>query len=199
MLLKTGSHRPSVDPSAVIAPNATLVGDVRVGARCVIGYGACLIAEGQPITLGEQVIVRDNAVIRSTAKHPVDVGDAVLIGPHTALFGCTIEDEAFLATGTRVFHLAVVGKRAEVRVNAVVHLKTVVPEGATVPIGWIAVGDPARILSPDQHDAIWAIQKPLDFPATAYGLNRGADGLIDMHELTRRLSEAAHRHRPEEP
>src|SRR5262249_25095925 len=68
MLLKSGSHSPSVNPSAVIAPNATLVGDVRIGARCVIGYGACLIAEGQPITLGEQVIVRDNAVIRSTAK-----------------------------------------------------------------------------------------------------------------------------------
>src|SRR5215472_603290 len=117
--------------------------------------------------LGEQVIVRDNAVIRSTAKYPVEVGNAVLIGPHTALFGCTIEDEVFLATGTRVFHLAVVRKRAEVRVNAV----TVVPQEATVPIGWIAVGDPARILSPDQHDAIWAIQKPLDFPATAYGLN----------------------------
>jgi Protein of unknown function (DUF3224) len=87
-LLKSGSYSPSVNPSAVIAPNATLVGDVRIGARCVIGYGACLIAEGQPITLGEQVIVRDNAVIRSTAKYPVEVGNAVLIGPHTALFGC---------------------------------------------------------------------------------------------------------------
>jgi hypothetical protein len=44
------------------------------------------------------------------------------------------------------------------------------------------VGDPARILSPDQHDAIWAIQKPLDFPATAYGLSRSSDRLVDMHE-----------------
>jgi carbonic anhydrase/acetyltransferase-like protein (isoleucine patch superfamily) len=198
MLLKSGSHRPSVDPSAVIAPNATLVGEVRIGARCVVGYGACLIAEGQPITLGEQVVVRDNAVIRSTAKYPVEIGNAVLIGPHAVLFGCTIEDEVFLATGTRVFHLAVVCKRAEVRVNAVVHLKTVVPEGATVPIGWIAVGDPALILSPDQHDAIWAVQKPLDFPATAYGLNRAPDGSVDMHELTRRLSESARVHRSEE-
>ena len=172
--------------------------DLSQVSRGIIGYGACLIAEGQPITLGEQVIVRDNAVIRSTAKYPVNVGNAVLIGPHTALFGCTIEDEVFLATGTRVFHLAVVRKRAEVRVNAVVHLKTVVPQEATVPIGWIAVGDPARILSPDQHDAIWAIQKPLDFPATAYGLNRSPDGSVDMHELTSRLSESARRHRPQE-
>jgi len=198
MLLKRGSHWPSVDPSAVLAANAILVGDVRVGARCVIGYGASLIAEGQPITLGEQVIVRDNAVIRSTANYPVAVGNAVLIGPRTALFGCIIEDEVFLATGTRVFHLAVVRKQAEVRVNAVVHLKTVVPQAATVTIGWIAVGDPARILPPEQHEAIWAIQKPPDFPATAYGLNRSPDGSVDMHELTSRLSESARRHRPEE-
>ena len=72
--------------------------DLSQVSRGIIGYGACLIAEGQPITLGEQVIVRDNAVIRSTAKYPVEVGNAVLIGPHTALFGCTIEDEVFLAT-----------------------------------------------------------------------------------------------------
>jgi carbonic anhydrase/acetyltransferase-like protein (isoleucine patch superfamily) len=76
----------------------------------------------RPVTLGEQVIVRDNAVIRSTANYPVDVGNAVLIGP-TPRSSRTIEDEVFLATGTRVFHLAVVRRRAEVRVNAVVHLK----------------------------------------------------------------------------
>src|SRR5262249_11771181 len=143
MLLKSGSHGPIIDPSAVVAPNATLLGDARDGARCGIGSGAGLIPEGQFITLGEQVIVRANVGIHTTAKCPVQVGNAVLIVPHTALFGCTIEDEVFLATGTRVFHLAVVRERAEVRVNAVVHLKTVVPEGATVPIGWIAVGDPA--------------------------------------------------------
>src|SRR5215468_12251824 len=98
MLLKSGSHRPSVDPSAVIAPNAALVGDVRIGDRCVIGYGACLIAEGQPITLGEQAIVRDNAVIRSTGKYPVEVGNAVLIGPQPAIYKYVLEDEVFLAT-----------------------------------------------------------------------------------------------------
>ena len=162
----------------------------------MIGYGACLIAEGQPITLGEQAIVRDNAVVRSTGRYPVEVGNAVLIGPHTALV--YHRRRGFL--GHRHARIpAVVRRRAEVRVNAVVHLKTVVPEGATVPIGWIAVGDPAHMLSPDQHDAIWTIQKPLDFPATAYGLSRSPDGSVDMHELTNRLSESAHRYRPEEP
>jgi carbonic anhydrase/acetyltransferase-like protein (isoleucine patch superfamily) len=198
MLLESAGHQPNVHPTAVVAPTATLVGDVEVGPRCVIGYGACLIAEGERIAIGEQVIIRDHAIIRSTPKYAVRVGDAVLIGPHSTLFGCTIEDEVFLATGTTVFHLAVVRRRAEIRVNAVVHLRTVVPEAACVPIGWVAVGDPAQVLPPDQHDAIWAAQKPLDFPATAYGLARAPDGAVDMFELTQRLFDAADRNSPKE-
>ena len=44
--------------------------------------------------------------------------------------------------------------------------------GAVVPIGWIAVGDPARILPPGRHEEIWAIQQELDFPGTVYGVAR---------------------------
>jgi hypothetical protein len=50
--------------------------------------------------------------------------------------------------------------------------------GACVPIGWIAVGDPARVLPPDQHDEIWAIQKPLNFPQWVYGFDRDTPELM---------------------
>jgi hypothetical protein len=69
------------------------------------------------------------------------------------------------------------------------------PEGSMVPIGWIAVGNPAEILSPDEHDKIWAIQKPLNFPLTVYGLDRLPDGSVDMKELTRRLAMGLMRHK----
>jgi hypothetical protein len=82
-----------------------------------------------------------------------------------------------------------------VRVNAVVHLKTNLPPGATVPIGWVAVGDPAAILPPDQHDKIWAIQKPLNFPLTVYGLDRSE---ADMVKITRRVAEALAGHADDE-
>ena len=61
---------------------------------------------------------------------------------------------------------------------------------------WVAVGDPAEILPPDEHERIWAIQKPLNFPATVYGVERSPDGDIDMKEITRHLAEglAEHRH-----
>ena len=81
------------------------------------------------------------------------------------------------------------------RINGVVHVKSVLPEKATVPINWIAVGDPAVILAPNEHDKIWAIQKPLNFPMEAYGVERAPDGNVDMKEITRRLAESAAQHR----
>jgi carbonic anhydrase/acetyltransferase-like protein (isoleucine patch superfamily) len=111
----------------------------------------------------------ENAVIRSTRRHPAAIGDHVLIGPGAYLSGCAIRDCAFLATGSRVFNGAIIGARTEVRINATVHLLTKLPEGATVPIGWVAVGDPARILPPEAHGEIWAIQEPLNFPREIFG------------------------------
>ncbi|MHB1836737.1 MAG: gamma carbonic anhydrase family protein, partial [Solirubrobacteraceae bacterium] len=70
------------------------------------------------------------------------------------------------------------GARAEVRVHGVVHVNTVVPEDAVVPIGWVAVGDPATVLPPDRHEEIWAIQRDLDFPGTAFGLPRETPALV---------------------
>ena len=51
-------------------------------------------------------------------------------------------------------------------------VNTVLPPGTTVPIGWVAVGDPARIFPPGQHQQIWQIQQTLDFPGTVYGVDR---------------------------
>jgi carbonic anhydrase/acetyltransferase-like protein (isoleucine patch superfamily) len=78
-----------------------------------------------------------------------------------------------------------------VRINGVVHVNSALSDGAVVPIGWIAVGDPAEILPPDRHDDIWAIQRELDFPGTVLGIERGASAA----QATRRYAELFGRHR----
>lgn len=181
MLIEHLGKVPAVHPSAYIAPNAVLCGDVRIGPQCRVMFGAQLIAEGGRISLGEQTIVLENAVIRSTEDHSVQIGEHCLVGPHAHLVGCTLEDAVFIATGASVFHAARVGRGAEVRINAVVHLKTELAAGAVVPIGWVAVGRPAQVLAPSEHDRIWALQEPLDFPATAYGVPRSE---ANMEKLT---------------
>lgn len=194
MLLEHEGKRPSVHSSAWVAPTAVVCGDVRIGPRSCVAYGAVLAAEGAPVVIGTQTVVREHALLRATPGHPLEVGSFVLVGPRAALYGCRVEDEVFLATGVTVFHAAHLGRGSEVRINGVVHVRTRLAPGATVPIGWVAVGDPAQILPPGEHDRIWAVQRPLDFPGVVYGLERRPDDSVDMAELTRRVAEGLRRH-----
>jgi hypothetical protein len=59
-----------------------------------------------------------------------------------------------------------------VRVNGIVHVQSKLAPGEMVPIGWVAVGNPAHILPPQEHDKIWELQEPLNFPRTVYALER---------------------------
>ncbi len=194
MLIEHEGSIPEIDSSAYVAPNATICGNVSIGRGSRIMFGACIAAEGEPITIGENCIVMENAVIRSTDVHATRIGSHCLVGPNSHLVGCVVEDCVFIATGASIFHGAAIGYGAEVRVNAVVHLKTRMPRFSVVPIGWIAVGDPVAVLPPDQHDAIWAIQKPLDFPGYVSGVARPPEGSTNMEEITKRRSELLGKH-----
>ncbi|MCW5700325.1 MAG: gamma carbonic anhydrase family protein [Rhodospirillales bacterium] len=186
---------PRVDPSARVAPNATLCGEVTIGANTAIGFGAVLTAESGPIVVGANCVIMDTAVIRGIRDYPVTIGDNVLVGPRAYLTGCTVEDNAFLATGCSVFNGAHIGERAEVCINGVVHIRTVLAADATVPIGWIAVGNPAAILPPKDHHRIWAEQKPLDFPRTVFGIDRPPEGESIMPDVMPRYAHFLGKHR----
>lgn len=192
MLYEHLGARPRIHDTAVIAPTAVVSGEVTIGPGCQVLHGAVVTAEGGPITLGENVIVMENAVIRASSANAVHIGDHVLIGPGASVSGATIGDEVFLATGTRVFNGARIGNRAEVRINAVVHLRTVLAEDAVVPIGWVAVGDPVLVLPPDRHEEIEAAQRELDFPGYVFGVDRETPDL--MVQLTERYGSSLARH-----
>ena len=188
MILEHDGTRPHIDPTAHIAPNAVICGDVRIGANCSVGFGAVVSAESDPVVLGNNVVVMDTAVIRGVRANPATIGDNVLVGPRASLSGCSIGDNAFIATGAAIFNGAVIGPRAEVRINATVHIRTRLAKDATVPIGWVAVGDPARIFPPDAHDEIWAVQRDLDFPGYVFGAERPGDGGTFMPDVMARYA-----------
>jgi carbonic anhydrase/acetyltransferase-like protein (isoleucine patch superfamily) len=194
MLLEHEGHRPRIHASAYVAPTATVAGDVTIGPECRILFGAVLTAEGGPVVLGRRCVVMEQSVLRGTKAHPLRIGDHVLVGPHAHLSGCTIEDNVFLATGASVFNGARLGARSTVRINGVVHIKTVLAPDAVVPIGWVAVGDPAHILPPNAHDQIWAVQGPLNFSKTVFNLDPAAAGQTNMPERMRRYAAALGRH-----
>jgi carbonic anhydrase/acetyltransferase-like protein (isoleucine patch superfamily) len=173
VLIEHRGRRPQVHESAYVAPTAVLCGDVSVGAGARVLFNAVVTAEDGSVELGQRVVVMEHALVRGRAAHPVVIERDVLIGPHAHVNGVRIGAEAFIATGAALFPGATIGTRAEVRIQAVVHVNSTVTEGATVPIGWVVVGD--RMLPPAYHADIWDIQQELDFPGTVYGEERGDD------------------------
>ena len=196
MILSYDERSPSVDSDAWVAQDATVCGDVTIGAGSRIMHGARLVAEaGGSILIGRNCIVLENAVIRATSRHACSIGDHCIVGPNSHVVGAQIDGEVFIATGAAVFQGAQIGRGSEVRINGTVHLRTRLEPGSTVPIGWIAVGDPAQILPPDQNEAIWTLQKTLDFPGFVYGVDRSSPDL--MKNITSRLSDGLGIHRAE--
>ena len=191
MLVEHEGRSPRVDADAWVAPTAVLCGDVRVGAGARVLWSAVLADDGGFVEIGEQTIVMEHALLRGRADHPVRVGANVIVGPHAHVNGAVVGDGAFLATGVSVFPGARVGAGAEVRINGVVHVNSSLPDDGLVPIGWVAVGDPAEVLAPERHDDIWAIQRELDFPGTVLGIERGSPA----GQATARYAELFGRHR----
>ncbi|GAB3570288.1 hypothetical protein GCM10027344_35830 [Spelaeicoccus albus] len=172
-------------PTAYVAPTAVLCGDVQIGAESRILFGAVVSAEDGRVRIGSHCVVMENALVRGRSEHPVDIADNVLVGPHAHINGASVAEGCFLATGSSLFPGSVLAPNVEVRIHGVVHANTSVAEGSVVPIGWIAVGSPARILPPDRHDEIWSIQQGLDFPGTVYGVDRETTAADLMDQQSR--------------
>ena len=180
MLIEHRGKRPDVHPTAYVAPTAVLCGDVRIGPDARVLFGAVVTAEDGRVEIGARCVVMEHALVRGRDGHAALLGDDVLVGPQAHVNGARIGDGCFVATGAALFPGCTLGAGAEVRIHGVVQVNTTLEPGATVPIGWVAVGTPARILPPDRHDDIWAVQEGLDFPGTVYGVPRGTDATTRM-------------------
>ena len=141
LLIEHRGSVPEVDPSAYVAPTAVLCGAVRVGPGARVLFGAVLTAEDGQVSVGARSIVMENAVIRGRVRHPTVIGDDVLVGPHAHVNGRWATAASWPRRGPVP---RCVGAGSEVRIGGVVHVNTVLPPGTTVPIGWVAVGNPAR-------------------------------------------------------
>lgn len=188
MLIKHRRLKPQVDSSVFVAPTAVLVGNVAVTKDARVMYGAVVDSEGSRIEIGECTIVCENAVLRATAsgdrEHPVLIGDHVFIGPHATLLGCRVEPCSYIATGATVLHGAVIHSGAVIAVGALVHANSVVPGGFFVPPNTVAIGDPIKIYSPDEKEALAEAIKSIGFVKIAFGIEAAWEDRISRYRQT---------------
>jgi carbonic anhydrase/acetyltransferase-like protein (isoleucine patch superfamily) len=164
-------------------------------------YGAVLDAEGSRIEVGECAIVCEQAVLRATAagetQRAVVLGDHVFVGPHATLLGCRVDRCAYLATGVTVLHGARIGAGGSVAVGALVHAGARVPDEFFLPPNMIAVGDPVRVLPPDDPDALGEAVRSTGFARLAFGVEAAWEDRIARYEQAaevRSAEFAAHAH-----
>ena len=132
--------------TARVAASAQLVGDVRVGERCVIDHGAVLVSTGPPVVLGAGSVVMPNAVIRSAGgphrpAFAATLGEDVLVGPLASLVGCTIEDAVYVATAVMVFQDAVIGRARRLGAGSIAHVAARLPPRSRLGMRQYAVRD----------------------------------------------------------
>lgn len=138
---------PQLAEGAWAAPSADLIGDVRLGPRASIWFGAVVRADNTPIVFGEDSNFQDGSIGHSDPGAPLSIGARVTVGHQAILHGCTVEDEALIGMGARILNGAVIGTQCIVGAGALV------TEGKVFEPRSLIVGAPARAvrsLSDDQ-------------------------------------------------
>jgi len=129
---------PTLGAGAWVAPSADLIGDVHLGDRCSVWFGAVIRADNTPIILGDETNFQDGAIGHSDPGAPLTLGMRVTVGHLAILHGCTIEDEALIGMGARILNGAVIGAQCIVGAGALI------TEGKRFEPRSLIVGSPAR-------------------------------------------------------
>ena len=135
--------KPVIHPTAFVAPNTTLRGDVSLAADSSVFYGAVLRGDTASITIGEGSNIQDNCVVHVDPGLPVTVGKNVTVGHGAILHGCTIG----VPNGAKI------GSHCLIGAGALVTQSTVIPDGM------MALGSPARVKSPLTPEAIVSLRE----------------------------------------
>jgi carbonic anhydrase/acetyltransferase-like protein (isoleucine patch superfamily) len=132
--------KPQIDPTAYVAPQAVVMGDVRLAARSSVWPTAVLRGDINYIEIGEGSNIQDGSVVHLAEDLPVRVGKLVTVGHRAILHACTVEDECLIGMGATILDGAVIGRGSIVGAHALVTKCTVIPPGSLV------MGTPAKVV-----------------------------------------------------
>jgi carbonic anhydrase/acetyltransferase-like protein (isoleucine patch superfamily) len=133
---------PRVDPTAFVAPTATLIGDVVVEAGASVWFNAVLRADYGRVVVREGANVQDGSVLHGPPGIPVDIGPGATIAHLCVIHGVHVGQEALIANHATVLDGAVIGARSLVAAHSLVLA------GTQIPPGMLAVGAPAQVKGP---------------------------------------------------
>ena len=149
MIMKSWKGKsPQIAPSARLAENVTVIGEVTLCENSNLWYGAVVRGDVSPITIGENSNVQDNSVLHATYNAPLVLGKNVTVGHAAVLHSCIVEDGALIGMGATVLDRAVIGAGSLVGAGALV------PPDKVIPPGSLVMGVPAKVIRPLTEEEI---------------------------------------------
>jgi carbonic anhydrase/acetyltransferase-like protein (isoleucine patch superfamily) len=142
MLYEIDGQKPDLPEAGRfwIAPNATVIGKVRLRLDSSIWFGAVLRGDNEWIELGERSQIQDNSTLHTDPGFPITIGSDCVIGHNVVLHGCTIGANSLVGMGAIVLNGAHIGP------NCLVGAGALVTEGKSFPENSLIVGAPARVV-----------------------------------------------------
>lgn len=153
LLLPFGEDRPDVHPEAWVAPNATLIGRVRLSAQASVFYGSVLRADRDAIEIGAGSNLQDNVTVHGDPGAPTIVGEGVSVGHGAILHGTRVGDGCLIGMGATLLNRSVVGAESLVAAGALVLEDTVIPPRSLV------AGVPAKVRRPLTDDEVEGLRR----------------------------------------
>ncbi len=151
MIYDLEKNVPDVHPESWVAPNASIIGKVKLEKNSSIWFNAVLRGDIEPITIGENSNVQDGSVIHTDPGFPLNVGKGVTVGHMVMLHGCKISDDTLIGIGSIILNNAKIGK------NCIIGANTLITENKIIPDNSLVVGSPGRIIRKVTKDEIKAI------------------------------------------
>lgn len=155
-IYKIDQKTPQIAASAWIAPNATVIGDARLGDNVSIWWNAVLRGDNDPIHIGANSNIQDGSVLHTDEGVPMHIGANVTVGHMVMLHGCTVGDNSLIGIGSVILNRAVIGKHSIVGAN------TLIPEGKIFPDGVLIVGSPGKVVRELSEEEKARLQKSAD-------------------------------------
>jgi carbonic anhydrase/acetyltransferase-like protein (isoleucine patch superfamily) len=140
MRYRLGDLRVDSHPTSWIAPNATVIGNVRLQARASVWFGAVLRGDNELIDIGEDSNVQDGTVMHTDMGSPLTLGKGVTVGHNAMLHGCTVGDYSLIGINAVILNGARIGKHCIIGANALI------PEGKEIPDGSLVMGSPGKVV-----------------------------------------------------
>ena len=135
-----GDRRPNLGRDAWVAPNATLIGDVRLGDNASIWWNAVLRGDNDTITIGANTNIQDGSVLHADEGVPLTVGANVTVGHLVMLHGCTIGEQSLIGIKSVILNNAVIGRHCIIGANSLIS------EGKVIPERSLVMGSPGKVV-----------------------------------------------------